>query len=206
MDRTENYDLKSGAVCNDTQLCPQQPLWTVSKNYCFTHYSVLLEKIQLSTRHQRSRVNNRRHLLRNHTERVCQWMGHCILHVMLGKNKNVGSYKEHWLDKPTSQDLKYFWEEVTFLLSCVWVKDLRISVTHWLSSRWEGSPRICHLSKLKTIKDHAASMSYVSFGYQTEVIKALDQSICTSLTETSILWRRSNPTRMSRVFNRTKKD
>ena len=41
-------------------------------------------KMQLSTRHQGSRENDKWHLLRNHTERVCQWMGHCILHVMLG--------------------------------------------------------------------------------------------------------------------------
>ena len=98
-------------------------------------------------------------------------MGHCILHVMLGKNKGLGSYKEHWLDKPTSQDLKNFCQEVSFLLSCVWVKDLRISVTHRLSSRWEDSPRICLLPKLMTVKDHAASMSFVNVGYQTEVIK-----------------------------------
>ena len=60
---------------------------------------------------------------------------------------------------------------MSFLLSCVWVKDLRISVTHRLSSRWKDSPRIFHLSKLMTVKDHAASMSYVNVGYQTEVVR-----------------------------------
>ena len=102
-----------------------------------------------------------------------------------GKDKSVGSYEEHWLDKPTSQDLKNFCQEVSFLLSCVWVKDLRISVTHRLSCRWEGSPRICLLSKLMTVKDHAASMSYVNVRYQTEVIRLWTKACVQALQKTS---------------------
>ena len=142
--------------------------------------------MQLSTRHQGSRENNKWHLLRNHTERVCQWMGHCILHVMLGcywKERKCWSYKEHWLDKSNRQDLKNIWEEMSFLLRCVWVKDLRISVTHRLSSRWKDSPRIFHLSKLMTVKDNAASMSYVNVGYQTEVIRLWIKACVQALTK-----------------------
>ena len=95
----------------------------------------------------------------------------CDAWMLLERKRSVGSYKEHWLDKPTSQDLKNIWEDVSFLLSCVWMKDLRISVTQrFFSSRWEGCPRICHLSKLMTVKNHAASINYVNVGYQTEEI------------------------------------
>ena len=56
-----------------------------------------------------------------------------------------------------------------------------------------------------TVKDHAASMSYVNVGYQTEVIRLWTKACVQSLQKTSILWRRSNPTRTSHAFNRTKK-
>ena len=133
-------------------------------------------KMQLRTRHQGSRERITSDICFAITQNVsvngwdiafCMW---CL--DVTGKNESVGSYKEHWMDKSTRQDLKNIWEEMSFLLSCVWVKDLRISVTQrFFSSRWEGSPRICHLSKLMTVKDNAASMSYVNVGYQTEVIR-----------------------------------
>ena len=52
-----------------------------------------------------------------------------------------------------------------------------------------------------TVKNHAASMSYVNVGYKTEVVRLCKKHVYKSY-KTSILRTRSNPTHISPAFRK----